>query len=189
MADLDYYLSDIAAGDARAFGDWVARAELELRDSLRSFATAVDVEAVLQEALLRVWQVAPRVTPDGKPNALLRLAVRIARNEALSEARRLRTVHLEPEALEQALLKAINVQPTSDPLLRKRIEECLEKLPPQPSAALAQRLKDGGAEPDAVLATRVGMQPNTFLQNVTRARKLMIDCLKKSGVDLEVERS
>ena len=56
-----------------------------------SFAAVVDVEAVLQESLLRVWQVAPRFDADGGPNGLLRLAIRIARNLAVSELRRTRT--------------------------------------------------------------------------------------------------
>src|SRR6266540_1570421 len=82
---LDDLLPAIGAGDATAFARWLAGAEGRLRDSLRSFAARVDTEAVLQEALIRVWQVAPRVTPDGKPDALVRLGVRIARNLAVSE--------------------------------------------------------------------------------------------------------
>jgi hypothetical protein len=31
------------------------------------------------------------------------------------------------------------------------------------------------------------MRLNTFLQNVTRARKFLAECLKTSGVDLEAE--
>jgi RNA polymerase sigma-70 factor (ECF subfamily) len=98
----DDLLPDIAAGDTVAFARWVAGAEGRLRDSLRSFAARVDTEAVLQEALLRVWQVAPRVTLDGKPDALVRLAVRIARNLAVSELRRNRLEPVELEALERA---------------------------------------------------------------------------------------
>ena len=64
-------LAAIAAGDAAAFGQWVASAEDPVRRGLRVFAASVDTEAVVQEAFLRVWQVAPRFTHDGKPNALL----------------------------------------------------------------------------------------------------------------------
>ena len=70
MADLDHLLPGIVAGDADAFGRWVAGAELQVRDSLRPFAASVDAEAVLQESLLRVWQTAPDFKPDGRPNAL-----------------------------------------------------------------------------------------------------------------------
>ena len=74
-------------GDASAFERWVAAAEATVRLSLRSFAAVVDTEAVLQEALLRVWQVAPKFCVDGKPDALLRFASVTARNVALSELR------------------------------------------------------------------------------------------------------
>lgn len=189
MADLDHHLPGIAAGDANAFGRWVAAAEPQVRDTLRPFAASVDAEAVLQESLLRVWQTAPRFAPDGRPNALLRMAVRIARNLAVSEVRKLRTDHVDAEDLERALarLEAYVAHEAPDPLLRKLVEECRRKLPGKPSEALAQRLVSGGAEPDATLAERVNMRLNTFLQNVTRARKLMAECLKKRGVDLEAE--
>ena len=64
--DLDAELPSIIAGDADAFGRWLAGAERPVRESLRSFAAVIDAEAVLQEALLRVWQVAPRFQPDGR---------------------------------------------------------------------------------------------------------------------------
>src|SRR5262249_49975157 len=101
--DLDAHLLLIQAGDADAFGRWLAGAEGTIRLSLRSFAASVDTEAVLQEALLRVWQVAPRAVPDGRPNVLLRLGIRIARNLAISERRRLHTVTATDETLEAAL--------------------------------------------------------------------------------------
>src|SRR5688500_5682625 len=88
--DLDRELPAIQRGDAGAFGRWMAAAEPELRRALRPLAASVDAEAVLQEALLRVWQVAPRLHPDGRGNSLLRLAVTVARNVAVSELRRLR---------------------------------------------------------------------------------------------------
>lgn len=191
MADLDQHLPAIVAGDAEAFGRFVAGAEPLVRDSLRGFAAAVDVEAVLQEALLRLWQVAPRFSPDGKPNGLLRLALRIARNHALSEARRLRAVPVDEDAVERALesLERREVREGPDPLLRRIIQLCREKLPGKPAQALAARLSSAGGEPDPVLAERLGMRLNTFLQNFTRARKLLAECLARNGVDLEVELS
>jgi len=97
----DDLLPAISAGDAAAFARWLASAEDRLRGSLRSFAERVDVEAVLQEALVRVWQLAPRVVPDGRPHALLRLAIRIARNLAVSDLRRSRLEPVEADALER----------------------------------------------------------------------------------------
>lgn len=170
-----------------AFGHWVAGVEASLRKTLRPFAALVDTEAVLQEALLRVWQVAPRFTPDGKPNALLRFAVVTTRNTAISELRRSAPTADQLDALERQLAEQESAEPSPpDPFLRKVIEECRKKLPPQPALALLQRLESGGAEDDAVLAQRVGMKLNTFLQNFGRARKLLAECLKKRGVALEV---
>lgn len=191
MIDLDLHLGAIAAGDARAFGAWVAGAEGPVRDGLRSFAAAVDVEAQVQEALLRAWSVAPRLSPDGRPNALLRFTVRAARNLAISEARRRGRV--APAGDEEAFQRALDRlgeagPPPPDPLLRRLIAACRDLLPRQPRAALDARLEGGGAEPDEALARGLGMKLNTFLQNVTRARRLLADCLRAKGVDLEEER-
>jgi RNA polymerase sigma-70 factor (ECF subfamily) len=187
VIDLDLHLMAIQAGDADAFGRWLAGAEPHLRASLRSFAAAVDTEAVLQEAALRVWQLAPRVTSDGRPNALLRWALRVARNHAISERRRLRT---EPagDAIEEALGDDALLTPhVPDPHLRRAIARCRDKLPPQPARVLMERLACAGGEPDEVLAERLSMRLNTFLQNFTRARRLLAECLAASGVDLTAE--
>jgi DNA-directed RNA polymerase specialized sigma24 family protein len=181
MTDLDVHLAAIAAGDTRAFALWLARAEAPVRDSLRSFAAVVDVEAVLQEALLRVWQVAPRVVPDGRPNGLLRLGVRIARNLAVSEVRRTRATAVDPGELDREL----TVSPHApDPMLREAIAHCRDKLPPKPRQAFDSRLGSAGGHDDVELAASLGMKLNTFLQNFTRARQLLVDCLKRKGIAL-----
>ena len=179
-------LPAIIAGDPDAFGQWVAGVEASLRRTLKPFAALVDTEAVLQEALLRVWQVAPRFSSDGKPNALLRFAVTTTRNAAISELRRSAPTSQQLDALEHQLAAQEQFQPSPpDPFLRQAILECRKKLPSKPALALEQRLASGGADNDRVLAERLGMKLNTFLQNFTRARKLLAECLKKRGVDLE----
>ena len=184
--DLDRELAAIVAGDPDAFARWVAGAEPPLRASLRPLAARVDCEAVLQEALLRIWQVAPRCRRDERPNALLRLGLRIARNLAIDELRRARGLSADEEALEVALARAAVVEPRApDPLLRRAIEECRRALPQKPAAALEARLESAGAEPDQRLAERLRMKLNTFLQNVTRAKKLLAACLREHGVELE----
>jgi DNA-directed RNA polymerase specialized sigma24 family protein len=187
MLDLDAHVASIVAGDPEAFGRWVAGVEASLRGSLRPFAAFADTEAVTQEALLRVWQVAPRFVSDGNPNGLFRLAVRTARNLALSEVRRAKVDPAEAESLERALSKMeAELHPGPDPLLRSLIEKCREKLPSKPAMALMARLS-GASEPDRILADRLKMHLNTFLQNFTRARKLLAECLKKNGYDLTRE--
>jgi RNA polymerase sigma-70 factor (ECF subfamily) len=185
--DLDAELPAIAAGDRDAFARWVAGAEPRVRRSLRAFAARADTEAVLQEALLRAWQLAPRCRSDGRPNGLLRLCLHAARNLALSELRRLRLAAAELEAAAHQAEADTETWRPPDPLLRQLIARCRERLAGQPARALALRLQTGGGEPDRVLAARAGMQLNTFLQNVTRARRLLAECLERAGVDLDLE--
>lgn len=183
--DLDILLPQIAAGDPEAFGRWVARAEDRVRGSLMGFAAHVDVEAVLQETLLRMWQVAPRVTPDDRPNALLRLAVRSARNLAISELRKASVRPAVAAELEHLPEPSVAMR-GPDPLLRRVIVTCREHLPGKPSQALSARI-GGAGRADRDLALALGMKLNTFLQNITRARKLLTECLRKHGVDLDME--
>jgi DNA-directed RNA polymerase specialized sigma24 family protein len=190
MADLDRHLPAIAAGDDQAYARWLAGAEAELRNALRAFAATADTEAVLQEALLRVWQVAPRFSPDGRPNALLRFAVRTARNLALDEVRRDgNRARPHPGDGDLEALAGGDVAEGPDPLLRRIILRCRERLARQPRLALDARLAAGGGEPDALLAQRLGMKLNTFLQNVGRARKGLAECLRRGGVVVEEIRS
>jgi DNA-directed RNA polymerase specialized sigma24 family protein len=120
------------------------------------------------------------VQPNGAPNALLRLAVRIARNLAIDEVRRRGRplpVYRDDEPS--------SADPVSDPWLRKLVIECREKLGHKPALALDARIRSAGAEPDTVLAARLNMRLNTFLQNVARARRQLADCLRRKGVAVE----
>jgi DNA-directed RNA polymerase specialized sigma24 family protein len=186
MTDLDSHWPGIVAGDPAAFGRWVAGAEHPLRLRLQRFAALVDVEAVLQETLLRTWQVAPRFQADGEPNGLLRLSLRIARNLAIDLARRHHEGPLDPDDLTDTTFLA-ETPSAPDPFLRQALLECRDKLPDQPKRALAERLASGGAKPDQILARGLKMQTNTFLQNISRARRLLADCLRKRGIDLGME--
>ena len=141
--DLDLHLPAIAAGDLDAFASFLAGAEQPLRRQLASFAAEVDVEAVVQEALLRVWQVAPKFSSDGRPQALLRFAHRCARNLCLTELRRRRIAPMSGD--EQALAEApdLQAQAPPDPLLRRAVHECRERLPKKPQHALTARRTGG----------------------------------------------
>jgi RNA polymerase sigma-70 factor (ECF subfamily) len=188
MIDLDVHLVAIQSGDAGAFGRWLAGAEGPLRAALRPFAASVDTEAVIQEAALRVWQLAPRFVPDGRANALLRWAIRVTKNLAVSERRRLRVTPVTDDALVALEEEQPALEPRlPDPHLRRAIAACREKLPRQPARVLAARLAAGGGEPDEVLAERLEMRLNTFLQNFTRARGLLAKCLEALGIHLATE--
>lgn len=188
MTDLDDLLPAIAAGDTHAFGRWMAVAEPRLRDSLRGFAAQADTEAVVQETLLKLWQIAPRVERDARGNSFLRLGIRIARNLCLDQVRRRRTVGFEAPALAELEELAVEAR-EADPFLGNAIQRCREQLPGKPGAAFSARLESRGGEHDRDLAQRLGMQLNTFLQNVGRARKFLLECLRRSGIDLSLELS
>lgn len=182
MIDLDLHLPAIASADPLAFGRWMAGAEHHLRAHLSSFARQVDVEAVLQETLLRVWQVAPRVATDGKGNSLLRLALRTARNLALDEVRRKRPTLVDTDTLMALSDRDVHAPEPPDPALREAIAACHRELPDAPRTALDARV--GPFQPDRELADRAGMTLNTFHKNVGRARRLLLACLGRHGIVL-----
>lgn len=163
------------------FTAWMREAEPWLRAGLRGFATVADIEAVVQESFLRVWsgRGALQAHPEGR--SLYRLVATIARRLALDEARRSgRTLPFE-SAPEPAAADAS----APDPMLRRQIQRCRQGLSGKPLLALEARLGGGGARRDRELAEGVGMRENTFLQNLSRARKQLLHCLRKAGVVLE----
>jgi RNA polymerase sigma factor (sigma-70 family) len=184
VSELDSYLTAIQSGDADAFAKWLSLAEAPLRQSLIRFSHRIDAEAVLQEAFLRLWQVAPGFTPDNKPNSFLRFAYRVVKNAAIDELRKRHAEPMEEETLAD-LAQEQTIEPSApDPLLRKTIKGCREKIKGKPAEVLDVRLCNDGGAPDQELAERLQMTLNTFLQNFTRARKILVECLEKNGVTL-----
>ena len=182
MTEIDSAYGRARRGDHEGFSDWVRRVELPLRGMLRSFARSVDVEAVLQEGLLRMWTLAPTLELQGE-NASLRYATVLVRNLASNEAKRLRTTdQLDHEKIEHDPGLARDPDPPADPGLRRVILGCIEKMPRQPRRALLARLESDGTRRDATLATGLGMQAHTFRQNIVRARRNLADCLESHGV-------
>ena len=182
IVETDNLLPAIQAGDTDAFAAWMARAEPRIRASLASFATAADTEAVMQETLLRVWQVARRFTPDGHPESLTRFAVRTARNIAIAEVRRRHPSLLTDDMLTEFPEHAPTSTPDLDHL-RATITTCMEALPEKPRTAMAARMAAAGVR-DRFVADTVRMTVNTFLQNITRARAALAECLRRHGIDL-----
>ncbi len=181
MSEIDQLYRRTREGDREAFTSWVRLCEIPLRKGLRPFAPAVDVEAVLQEGLLRMWRLAPRQELKGN-DASLRFALRLVRNLALSEAKRLgRLTPVELDGLER-MPDCQGTDPEPDEVLHSAIRTCLDKLPRRPKEAIDARLR-GGADRD--LAEGLGMRLNTFLQNIVRARRLLAGCLRAAGIRLE----
>jgi RNA polymerase sigma-70 factor (ECF subfamily) len=182
VIDLDVHLQAITVGDTAAFARWVAGAEPAVRASLVSFAAQVDVEVVVQEALLRAWQLAPRVERDGRGNSLLRFTFKTARNLAIDDLRQhRRELPLDAEAE----LPVTAIEP--DPLLRRAIEACRKQLPAKPARALEARLSAQGADSDESIARELGMKTNTLLKNFGRARQFLLECLGRRGIRLSAE--
>lgn len=190
MTPVDAAWQEVRRGSEAGFRAWLSLVEPVLWRALRPFAPAVDVEAVVQEALLRMWVLAP-TQPLAGENASLRFALRLARNLAIDEARRRgREVPLEPAWTGDGdpppdPLPPAAPAPLPDPRLHRAIVACLDELPSRPKAALRARLAAAGSLPDRLLAERLAMQLNTFLQNVTRARRLVEQCLAAAGIPVK----
>jgi RNA polymerase sigma-70 factor (ECF subfamily) len=133
---------------------------------------------VLQETLLRAWQFAPRVTRDGGGNSLLRYALRTGRNLAIDHTRK--TARLAPVA-EVPEVPVPAVEP--DHALQRWVRVCLEALPERAGLALRARLGDQGRSHDRDLAATVEMTLNTFLKNISRARRMLAECLAEHGIE------
>jgi len=184
VTTIDAAFAHARAGSHEAFAVWMGGVELPIRLSLRRFAQAVDVEAVMQETLLRMWLLSQERAHDlSRENASLRFAIGVARNIARSEARRWgREKLLPPDDFPEAV---VNPEPLSDQGLRRAIQECLARVAARPREALRGRMDFGGLMPDRDIAQSLRMTLNTFLQNIVRARKQVAACLERKGISLE----
>jgi RNA polymerase sigma-70 factor (ECF subfamily) len=184
LTEIDGLFTSAREGDVDSFEAWMGSVELPIRLSLRRFARAVDVESIVQETFLRMWVLAiDKERALEGDNASLRFALGVARNLARSEARRFgKEVLLPPEDMPEV---EVPPDPAPDHGLRAAILGCIEKLARRPMTALRARLGGGGLSPDRDLAAELGMTLNTFLQNITRARRQVAVCLERQGVELE----
>ena len=190
MTSIDDQFAAARGGDLASFTAWMGRVERPIRASLRLFARAVDVEAVVQETLMRMWLLATdreHARELSGENASLRFAIGMARNLARNAARRIRREQfLPPDDLPEV---AVRPDPAPDPGLRRAIDECLNRLARRPREALLARLGAYQALADRALAESLGMSLNAFLQNIVRARRQLAECLRGKGVPLEEMRS
>ena len=174
----------------RAFGDWCELALPSLRIGLRSYARVIDVESVVQDTAIVMWERAKAIASGQKPalegrEASLRLAYRAARNRASNMRRKHRREVLSDMEDDDLFNFTDPMLVESDPFLGERIRECSEQLKPQPAKALAIRLSHGH-RPEEEQAALAGMSKNTFHQNILRARLQLKECLESMGITLGV---
>jgi RNA polymerase sigma factor (sigma-70 family) len=183
VTEVDRRWQEVKTGDPRAFAGWLRLTEIPLRRSLRRFATAVDVEEVMQEGLLRLWMLAPGKDLRGE-NASLRYAVTVMHNLARKIAKRNGLIHLIPDD-EIERTNPVNPGPLPDPALARIIKMCLGKLPRKPRRVMEMIVAAGHAVSNRILAERLGMKLNTLVQNLVRGRKALRRCLERNGVRLD----
>jgi DNA-directed RNA polymerase specialized sigma24 family protein len=185
MTEVDELWSRIPLDGERAFGQWAGRVERPVRLYLRPWAASVDVECIVQEALLRMWL---RANDDGAEpltgeNASLRFCCRVAWNLARNESRkRARETVTDPQGMPEV---SVGPEEPSSPGLRQAIADCVQALGEKLRSSLLARLEDRGLSGDVAIAESLAMTKNTFLQNIVRARKQVAACLGGKGVAIE----
>jgi DNA-directed RNA polymerase specialized sigma24 family protein len=170
----------IARRDPEAFKKWFRLCEIRLKRSLRTYADTVDVEAIVQDTALKVWEHAPRLKPDGRPGFLLRWAFTVAHNAARTRSKR----EDRQDGLDERLEVPDLAHVLADPIFRGRIQRCREQLSGNPRSVLDARLADEGQHPDRILAAAIRMKDATFRKNLERARRALEKCLRGFGIDV-----
>jgi RNA polymerase sigma-70 factor (ECF subfamily) len=132
----DALLTDIAAGDRRAFQRLMERhAKPMLALAQRVIGNAHDADEVVQETFLKVWSMAARWDPDGRANFSTWL-YRVVLNASLDRLRRAPLASLEeadsiadqaPSSLDQTLARQRH----------KIVAQAMSRLPPRQQAALS----------------------------------------------------
>jgi len=184
MIEIDQIFEQAGRGPVSLQG-WMTAVEIPLRRSLRDFASVVDVESVMQDALMQMWVMAQgdeRPSLSGE-NASIWLAIDRARNIARDEARR---------AGCEALLPTDGM-PDPDEILRPdqrslELEEalygCKHKQDHESLPTLRWRLELPGL-PDATVTKYCGMPLHIFSRAVTGATRRVAHCLEHQGIVLE----
>ena len=112
-----------------------ARRGAGAREPARRSRAVIDVEAVLQEALLRVWQVAPRFVARRRAERPV-----AARGADRAQPRGQRGAPARARRRSRRSRSRSPSRATPDPLLREAIADCRDKLPAKPRQALDARL-------------------------------------------------
>ena len=152
----DALLARYATGDALAARLLVERlAPRVMRVSQRLLQDTAEAEDVTQEAMLRLWKIAPRWEPGGaQPSTWLH---RVAVNLATDRLRRRRGVDFEdiPEPDDPA---PGAVEGMIDGERRRALDEALALLPDRQRVAVVLRHLEGMTNPEIGVAMGIGVE-------------------------------
>lgn len=177
-------LGRYAAGDAAAARLLVDRlAPRVLRLAQRLLQDRAEAEDITQEALLRLWRIAPRWQPGGaQPATWLH---RVAVNLATDRLRRRRGVDLdaidEPDDPAPGVLEAM-----IDSDRRRALDEALALLPDRQRVAVVLRHLEGLTNPEIGAAMGIGVEAVESL--TARGKRRLAALLAGRREDLGYER-
>lgn len=178
-ADDDSLMARIAARDAEAFGVLAGRhGPLPYRVAWRMIGDAAEAEDIAQEALLRLWDCAPRWQAGG--SGVAAWLTRVAMNLALDRLRRRRFASDEavPERADEAPLadQAIEADQSAH-----AVRACIAALPERQRAAIVLTYYEEIANKTA--AEMLDMNLKAFESLLFRARGALRDGLEASGLN------
>ncbi len=172
-----------ADGDAQAAQLLLDRMTPRLyRLALRLLADAAEAEDVVQEAMLRLWQIAPRWEPGAAQPATW--AYRVAMNLATDRLRRRRSVPLDavPEPADEAPAPFEALLETDR---TRALEAALAQLPDRQRQAVVLRHLEGLPNPEIADVMGVGVEAVESL--TARGKKRLADLLSGRREDLGYE--
>jgi RNA polymerase sigma-70 factor (ECF subfamily) len=176
--DDTHLMALVAQGDAAAFAVLVDRhAGALYRVAMRMLADAHEAEDVVQEAMARAWQQAPRWQPSGA--GLVGWLHRVTMNLCFDRKRRFRVV-LTPELPEQ-----VDAAPLADVEIvaaqaRDAVASALAALPERYRAALVLCYYEGFS--NALAAEVMTLNIKAMESLLFRARRQMRELLEKRDV-------
>lgn len=180
----DALLARYAAGDAEAARRLVERlAPRVLRLTTRLLQDGAEAEDVTQEAMLRLWQIAPDWVPGGaKPSTWLH---RVAANLATDRLRRRRGVALD--AIEEPDDPAPSaVEGLIDVDRKQALDAALAQLPDRQRVAIVLRHLEGMSNPE--IAVTMGIRVEAVESLTARGKRRLVALLAGRRDELGYER-
>ncbi len=172
-----------AAGDAEAAQLLLDRLAPRLyRLALRLLADPAEAEDIVQEAMLRLWQIAPDWQPGAAQPATW--VYRVAMNLATDRLRRRRSVALDAVA-EPADEAPAPLQAMLDADRERALEAALAQLPDRQRTAVVLRHLEGLSNPEIAALMEIGVEAVESL--TARGKRRLAELLAPRRADLGYE--